>query len=213
MIASVRGPVLEVRLEHAVIEVGGVGLAVQVTPSTAGQLRVGEEARLATTFVVREESMTLYGFLDTDERGVFETIQTVSGIGPRTALAMLAVLSPDELRAAVAREDLKALMTVPGIGRKGAQRIVLELADKLGPPQGGAPTLPTAPPPGAADQRTQVVEALEGLGWPVRAAEEAVEAVVAARVTAQGDDAAVVSAADVSAVLRAALRELGGRRA
>ena len=74
MIASVRGPVLEVRLEHAVIEVGGVGLAVQVTPSTAGQLRVGEEARLATTLVVREESMTLYGFLDTVERGVFETI-------------------------------------------------------------------------------------------------------------------------------------------
>jgi Holliday junction DNA helicase RuvA len=214
MIASVRGPVLEVRLEHAVIEVGGVGLAVQVTPSTAGQLRVGEEARLATTFVVREESMTLYGFLDTDERGVFETIQTVSGIGPRTALAMLAVLSPDELRAAVAREDLKALMAVPGIGRKGAQRIVLERLDDLGPlvcGTGLADKLGT--PPGAADQRTQVVEALEGLGWPVRAAEEAVEAVVAARVTAQGDDASVVSAADVSDVLRAALRELGGRRA
>ncbi len=213
MIASVRGPVLEVRLEHVVVEVGGVGLAVQVTPGTAGQLRVGEEARLATTFVVREESLTLYGFLDADERGVFETIQTVSGIGPRTALAMLAVLSPDELRTAVAREDLKALMTVPGIGRKGAQRIVLELADRLGAPHGGAASLPTARPAGIVDQRAQVVEALEGLGWTGRAAEEAVEAVVAARVAARGDDARVVAAADVSDVLRAALRELGGRRA
>ena len=213
MIASVRGPVLEVRLEHVVVEVGGVGLAVQVTPSTAGHLRVGEEARLATTFVVREESLTLYGFLDVDERGVFETIQTVSGIGPRTALAMLAVLSPDELRTAVAREDLKALMTVPGIGRKGAQRIVLELADRLGAPHGGVASLPTARPAGVVDQRAQVVEALEGLGWTGRAADEAVEAVVAARVAERGEDAAVVAAADVSDVLRAALRELGGRRA
>lgn len=213
MIASVRGPVLEVRLEHVVVEVGGVGLAVLVTPATAGQLRVGEEARLATTFVVREESLTLYGFLDTDERGVFETIQTVSGIGPRTALAMLAVLSPDALRTAVAQEDLKALMAVPGIGRKGAQRIVLELADKLGPPRAGAPTLAAAPSPAVVDQRAQVVEALEGLGWAGRAAEEAVETVVAARAAAHGDDVALVEAADVSDVLRAALRELGGRRA
>lgn len=212
MIASVRGPVLEVRLENAVIEVGGVGLAVQVTPSTAGNLRVGEEARLATTFVVREESLTLYGFLDRDERDVFETIQTVSGIGPRTALAMLAVLSPEELRSAVAREDLKSLMTVPGIGRKGAQRIVLELADRLGPPRGTAAAVSNQPP-AVADHRAQVVEALEGLGWTGRAAEEAVEKVVAQRAAAQEDAGSVVGAADVSEVLRAALRELGGRRA
>lgn len=211
MITSVRGPVLEVRLEHAVIEVGGVGLAVQVTPGTAVNLRVGEEARLATTFVVREESLTLYGFVDRDERDVFETIQTVSGIGPRTALAMLAVLSPEELRSAVAREDLKSLMTVPGIGRKGAQRIVLELADRLGPPR-GVVAAASGRQPAVVDHRGQVIEALEGLGWTGRAAEEAVETVVAARAGAPGDGDPGVAASDVSEVLRAALRELGGRR-
>lgn len=211
MIASVRGTVQTLGLDRAVIDVGGVGLAVLATPAALSSLRVGDEARLCTTFVVREESMTLYGFVDEDERDVFETVQTVSGIGPRTALAMLAVLSPDALRAAVADGNLTTLMKVPGIGRKGAQRLVLELVDKLGAPRGaGAPAAAPAAVE-APDARDQVVEALEGLGWNLKAAQDAVERVVQAREAATG--AAVVAPSDVSEVLRAALRELGGRRA
>ena len=125
MIASVRGRVLAVRLDSAVVEVGGVGMLVHAAPATLAPLRVGEEATLATSLVVREDSLTLFGFADADEREVFETLQTVSGVGPRLALAMLAVHRPDGLRTAVAKEDLAALVRLPGIGRKGAQRIVL----------------------------------------------------------------------------------------
>ncbi|KGM08304.1 ATP-dependent DNA helicase RuvA, partial [Cellulomonas bogoriensis 69B4 = DSM 16987] len=138
MIASVRGTVLEVRLDAAVLEVGGVGLHVIATPATLATLRTGEQGRLWTSLVVREDSLTLYGFADADEREVFEVVQTVSGVGPRLALAMLAVHPPDVLRSAVAGEDLAALQRVPGIGRKGAQRLVLELGEKLGPVRGGA---------------------------------------------------------------------------
>ena len=138
MIASVRGRVLAVRLDAAVVEVGGVGLLLQATPATLAELRPGAEAELATSLVVREDALTLFGFADADERDVFEIVQTVSGIGPRLALAMLAVHTPDGLRTAVAGGDLTALMKVPGIGRKGAQRIVLELTDRLGAPSAAA---------------------------------------------------------------------------
>lgn len=203
MIASVRGTVQAVRLDAAVLEVGGVGLLVQATPATLAGLRVGSEAMLATSMVVREDSLTLYGFADADEREVFEVVQTVSGVGPRLALAMLAVHSPDGLRRAVAAEDLAALKRVPGIGHKGAQRIVLELADRLGaaPPAG----VPDGPPVPAGDQRGQVVDALVGLGWNVRAAEDAVAGVLP-------DVAATIGPDDVAGVLRAALRALGGGR-
>ena len=121
------------------IDVGGVGLLVQCTPGTLAGLRPGERARVATSLVVREDALTLYGFASDDERATFELLQTASGVGPRLALAMLAVFSPDALRRAVAAEDLTALTSVPGIGRKGAQRIVLELAGRLGAPgDGGA---------------------------------------------------------------------------
>ena len=208
MIASVRGRVQAVRLDSAVIEIGGVGMLVQATPSTLAGLRPGEEITLATTLVVREDALTLFGFADTDERDVFETVQTVSGIGPRLALAMLAVHSPDGLRTAVASGDLTALMKVPGIGRKGAQRLVLELTDRLGPPSATLATagdgVPDTPPAGAQPGgawRDQVVDALVGLGWPARSASEAVDAVTAA------DDSG--AAPEVAAVLRAALRHLG----
>ena len=199
MIASVRGRVLAVRLDRAVVEVGGVGMLVHAAPGTLAALRVGEEAALATSLVVREDSLTLYGFADADEREVFETLQSVSGVGPRLALAMLAVHSPDGLRAAVAGEDLAALVRVPGIGRKGAQRIVLELGDRLGPPVGSAGTVP-APRDGAA-WRDDVVEALVGLGWAARQAGDAVDAVTA-------PDGPVPGGGDVPAALRAALRHL-----
>jgi Holliday junction DNA helicase RuvA len=206
VIASIRGRVLAVRLDAAVVEVGGVGMVAYATPTTLAGLRVGEDARLATALVVREDSLTLFGFADDDERDVFETLQTVSGVGPRLALAMLAVHTPDALRRAVAGEDLAALQRVPGIGRKGAQRIVLELTDRLGAPVGapvGADGRTSAGPP-VTDQRGQVVEALVGLGWNVKAAEEAVAAVVPVDQAVEADD--------VASVLRGALRVLGGGR-
>ena len=136
MIAYVRGRVTASRPGEVVVDVGGIGLTVQCTPSTAAALRVGEDAQLPASLIVREESLTLFGFADEDERQVFELLQTASGIGPRLAQAMLTVHTPDDLRRAVATEDLVALTRVPGIGKKGAQRIVVELADKLGPPTG-----------------------------------------------------------------------------
>lgn len=200
MISSLRGRVLAVRLDAVVVDVGGVGLRVHATPATLAGLRVGQEAELSTSLLVREDSLTLFGFADADERDVFETVQTVSGIGPRLALAMLAVHPPDALRRAVAAEDLAALQRVPGIGRKGAQRLVLELADRLGPAGAvgvGAPALT-----GPVDRRAEVVEALVGLGWNLKAAQDAVGAVVPPAEPVE----------DVAAVLRGALRSLGGHR-
>jgi len=197
VISSVRGVVLSAGLDSAVIEVGGVGLLLHTTPGTSASLRRGVEAMLATTLIVREESLTLYGFADEDERSVFDLVLTVSGVGPRIALAMLAVHDPDGLRRAVSGGDLVALTKVPGIGRKGAERIVLELRDKIGMPSGAASS--TAPRSTAADWTAQVREALVGLGWSSRQADDTVEAI---RPEA-GDEA------DVSALLRAALRELG----
>ena len=208
MIASLSGTVSSVQLDRAVVEVGGVGYLVHATPATLAALRVGETARLATTLVVREDSFTLFGFADDDERAVFETVQTVSGVGPRLALAMLAVHTPDALRRAVSGADIAALVRVPGIGNKGAQRIALELGDKLGPPTGADAPQAGAPGagPAAEDRRDQVVEALVGLGWNVKAADDAVATVLAQA----GVD--VVEAADVAGALRAALRVLGGQR-
>jgi Holliday junction DNA helicase RuvA len=196
MIASVRGTVLRAGLDSVVVEVGGVGLLVHTTPRTAAGMRSGQAATLSTTLVVREESLTLFGFADEDERTVFETVQTVTGFGPRLALAMLAVHSPDAVRAAVTQGDLVALTKVPGIGRKGAERIVLELRDKIGVPSG--PTT-AADRPATAAWQGQVREALVGLGWSARQADDAVEAV--GPLAAEG--------ATVSALLKAALLELG----
>ena len=198
MIASVRGVVLSAGLDAAVIEVGGVGLLLHTTPATAASMRPGAEAVLATTLIVREESLTLYGFADEDERAVFDLVLTVSGVGPRIALAMLAVHTPDGLRRAVGSADLAALTKVPGIGKKGAERIVLELRDKIGVPTSGAASS-TAPRRAVADWTAQVRDALVGLGWSSKQADDAVEAV---RPEA-GDGS------NVSAMLRAALRELG----
>ena len=152
MISHLDGMVCAIAPEGAVIEVGGVGLLVQATPGTLAALRTGERARVATSLVVREDALTLYGFASDDERDVFELVQTASGVGPRLALAMLASFSPDGLRQAIAAEDVAALTRVPGIGRKGAQRIVLELAGRLGSLT--APAGLMGPPPGPARPRT-----------------------------------------------------------
>ena len=183
VISHLDGLVAAIAPEGAVIEVGGVGLLVQATPGTLATLRSGERARVATSLVVREDALTLYGFASDDERDVFELLQTASGIGPRLALAMLASFSPDGLRQAIAAEDVTALTRVPGIGRKGAQRIVLELAGRLGSP--GAPVSPpgTGGPGSAAARasswRDQVRTGLVNLGWQARDAEQAIAAVEA----------------------------------
>lgn len=198
MIAFVRGTVAEVSLTSVVVEVGGVGLELNCTPNTLASLREGHESRLPTSMIVREDSMTLFGFLDDDEKSLFEMLLTASGVGPRLAQAMLAVLSPDDLRRAVTTEDIKALTRVPGIGQKGAQRIVLELKDRIGAPTGaGLARAATAPAPSAA-WRDQVHAGLVGLGWSAKEAEKAVETVA----PESGDDP------DVAGLLRAALRSL-----
>ncbi|MGD9987979.1 Holliday junction branch migration protein RuvA [Pseudonocardia sp.] len=198
MIASVRGEVLSIGLDHAVVEAGnGVGYAVHATPGTLAGLRRGHEARLATLLVVREDSMTLYGFADVEERELFVLLQTVTGVGPRLALATLAVLDPDTLRRALAEGDLTTLTRIPGVGRKSAERLVVELRDKVVAPvpvvHGDAP-----PPVTGNTRRDQVVEALVGLGFTARPAEAAVDGVLAGSPDA-----------DPSTLLRSALAQLG----
>lgn len=203
MIAFVDGRVAAAGPDGAVIEVGGVGLAMECTPATLAALRLGERARVPTSLVVREESLTLYGFADDDERAVFELLQTASGIGPRLALAMLAVHSPNALRRAVAVEDLAALTQVPGIGKKGAQRIVLELKDRLGGPTDDEVTAATGGPVRPAGRwREQVYAGLVNLGWSARDADAAV-----ASVAPEADE----DAPDVAALLRSALRRLSNQ--
>lgn len=201
MIASVRGRVDHVGLDACVVEVGGLGYRVLATPATLATLRAGAQTNLATSLVVREDSLTLFGFAQRDERDIFEKLQTVSGVGPRLALAMLAVHTPDGLRRAVAGEDIKALTRVPGIGEKGAKRIVLELGGRLGPATGDVVAAPAA----AAGSRGDVVAALAGLGWSVKQAEQAVD-----RVLDDTSDSVGIDTSDTGAVLRAALQVLGG---
>jgi Holliday junction DNA helicase RuvA len=205
MIASLRGAVIDVAADVAVIEVGGLGLAVQCTPATAAGLRRGEEATVHTSLVVREDSLTLYGFADADERAVFEVLQTVSGVGPRVAQAVIATLRPDALRQIVASEDLVALTQVPGIGKKGAQRLVLELKDKLGAPAigaGGGAATATAAGGAVGGWQPQVHAALVGLGWSARDADTALSAVADEFGEAAADT-------DVAVLLRSALQSMG----
>lgn len=194
MIAHVRGQVAAVTLTSAVIDVGGVGLQVMCTPSTIAGLRTGTEVQLSTSMVVREDSLTVFGFADTDERDMFELLQTASGVGPKVAQAMLAVLEPDRIRQAVGQADFGTLTTVPGIGRKGAERIVIELRDRIG-------VTTTVAAGGAAQPwREQVLEAMLGLGISTRDADRAVETVA--------DGLAPGEAPDTSTALRDALRTL-----
>ncbi len=207
MIAFVAGRVAAISADSVVVEVGGFGLQVYCAPTAISRVRVGEPARFATSLVVREDSLTLYGFADDDERMVFELLQTATGVGPRLAQAMLGVHPPAALRRAVATDDFATLSLVPGIGRKTAQRIVLELKDKLA---GATLTedVVVLPSGSSASWRESVHGALLGLGYSVREADDAVLAVA-------GDaDAMVVAgdAPDVGVLLRQALRTLGGAR-
>ena len=196
MISFVRGEVAALTLNSAVVEVGGIGLELMCTPGTLATLRTGQTATLPTSMVVREDSLTLFGFLDEDEKVVFELVQTASGVGPKLAQSILACLAPDELRVAVASDDTKTLTRVPGIGQKGAQRIILELKDRLGHPVGQIRNGTRASAP--APWKDQVLQALVGLGWSAKDADGAVEAVA----PEAGD------APQVAALLRSALRTL-----
>ncbi|MGH3595288.1 MAG: Holliday junction branch migration protein RuvA [Mycobacterium sp.] len=193
MIAVVRGEVLDVALDHVVIEAAGVGYKLMATPSTLATLRRGSEARLITAMIVREDSMTLYGFPDADARDLFLTLLGVSGVGPKIALATLAVYDAAALRNALADGDVAALTRVPGIGKRGAERMVLELRDKIGP-VGPSPSVSV----NGHGVRSPVVEALVGLGFAVKQAEEATDKVLA------NDGSPTTSTA-----LRAALSMLG----
>ncbi len=205
MIASVRGVVAAVAPDGAVVEVGGVGLAVSCSPGTLARLRVGEQARLATSLVVREDSLTLYGFADDDERALFELLQTANGVGPKLAQTMLAVHPPRDLRRAIATSDLTTLTKVPGIGRKGAERIVLELRDRIGSIDGSDSGVVTGGAVAAVPPwRDQLTHALAGLGFTGKEAADAVD-VVAVDIT---DDAPP----DVAGLLRRAIQLLGRTR-
>jgi holliday junction DNA helicase RuvA len=213
VIASVHGRVAAVSPDGAVVEVGGVGLSVQCTPGTIARLQVGEQARLSTSLVVREDSLTLYGFADDDERQLFELLQTANGVGPRLAQAVLAIHPPREVRRAVSMGDLKALMQVPGIGKKGAERLVLELRDRLGVtssdtsldaapgglPAGAGPLTPVAP------WRDQLAAALLQLGWSNREADP----VLSTLDPVAEEQQAATGRVDVAVLLRQALQLLG----
>jgi Holliday junction DNA helicase RuvA len=194
MISYVKGTVAEVTLSSAVVEVGGIGLELLATPNTLAGLRLGERVTLASSLVVREDSLTLFGFVDDDEKQVFELVQTASGVGPKLAQALLAVLSPDGIRTAIAGDDVKSLTRVPGIGQKGAQRLILELKDRIGAPVAAR----IAPAAATATWRDQVTQAVTGLGYNVKDAERAVDAV-----SGQAGDSP-----NVGLLLRAALQTL-----
>lgn len=199
MISCIRGEVLEIGLDHAVIDAGGLGYRINTTPATLAGLRRGQPARLETTLIVREDSMTLYGFADPQARELFGVLQTVTGVGPRLAMATLAVLEPDQLRMALSTGDIKTLTRVPGIGKRVADRLVVELRDKVGvvaAPDSGEPGVAVGGP-----VRDQVVDALVGLGFLARAAEQTVDAVLTEQ-----------PAAGNAVVLRASLAQLGAAR-
>lgn len=207
MISTLTGRVSAIALDSLVLDVGGVGFGVRTTPQALVDARVGADLTLHTELVVREDSLTLYGFPQRDEADLFRLVQSVSGIGPRIALAVLTVLEPNELRRAVAEQDAKTIARTPGIGPKVAGRMILELTGKLAAPAESSGT--TAPPADApapsSGPSADVIDALVGLGWPERAATTAVE-----RVQADAEQAG--TAADAATLLRAALRSLGGGR-
>ena len=174
MISSLRGPVLEIRLDSLVIGVGGVGMTVMCSPDTISQARVDKEITLFTSLIVREDSLTLFGFANSENREMFEVVQGVSGFGPKLAFTILSSLPADELRNAIGNEDVARLKQTPGVGAKGAQRLVLELKDRIGTPTSGAKRNSSS----QAQWQIQVEQGLLGLGWSPRDAQRAISAVI-----------------------------------
>jgi Holliday junction DNA helicase RuvA len=201
LISFLRGTVAHVGLSSAVIDLNGAGMSVNATPQTLGRLRVGEEGKLFTSLIVREDSLTLFGFGSDDEREVFDVLLSVSGVGPRLALAVLAVHEPEAIRVAAHSGDGKAFTRVPGIGPKVAGRIVLELAGKLVPHGTAAGT---AAPAASAEAlwKPQVVAAMTSLGWSEKDATSSIDKSLA-------DSPELAENGNVAEILRATLRWLG----
>jgi Holliday junction DNA helicase RuvA len=201
VISLVNGIVRSIHLDKAVIEVGGVGLSISITGPTSAQLHLGAAAQLFTSLVVREDSLTLFGFLDEESRDTFELVQTVSGIGPKVALAIMGAHSSDSLARAIAQEDIKAIEKVPGIGRKGAQRLILELKGKISD-LGGAERIQSHQP----IWREQLTSALVSLGFTAKDSDQAINSVLASY-SESGIDASTL---ELSELLKATLAQ--GRR-
>jgi Holliday junction DNA helicase RuvA len=201
MISLINGVVRSISTDRTVVEVGGVGLSVSITSQTGAQLNIGAPVQLFTSLVVREDSLTLFGFLDEESRAAFELVQTVSGIGPKVALAILGAHTPQSLAVAIAQEDIKAIEKVPGIGRKGAQRLILELKGKISDF-------------GSSDHkqmhqpvwREQLTSALISLGFTAKDSDAAITAVVGQ----YADSGINAQSVDISELLKAALQT--GRR-
>lgn len=191
MIASVSGQISHITPESVVVTVGGFGVLVNVTERTAFGVRIGEHVELYTSLVVREDSLTLFGFSSLDERATFELAMGVSGVGPRIALGVVGAMEPSEFRAAIARDDVTRLTKVPGIGRKGAERMILELRDKVGAQASAGD---------ASSWRAGVASGLESLGWTAAQADGAVRAIA---------DSVDEQNPDIAAALRMALQHLG----
>ncbi|CAB4980145.1 unannotated protein [freshwater metagenome] len=200
MISLLYGRIRNLRIDQAIIEVGGVGLCVTITPTTSARLNVGADAQLFTALVVREDSLTLFGFLDEESRSLFELVQTVPGIGPKVAMSILAVLTPEDLATAIAQESVATIERVPGIGHKGAQRLILELKGKLA--QISTTSIPLAHQPAWRDQ---LASALIGLGFTAKDSDGAIGALVS-QLRADGAQPADF---DLSELLKRALQ--GGR--
>lgn len=197
MISLVHGLVRSLSSDRAIVEVGGVGLSISITHATSSQLSLGSTVQLFTSLVVREDSLTLFGFLDDESRTTFELLQTVSGIGPKVALATLGALTPDDLSRAIISEDIKTIEKVPGIGRKGAQRLILELKGKLSefsPVHNAKSSQPM--------WHEQVVSALVSLGFSAKESDVAVQSLVASY-SEEGID---ISTIELSELLKRALQ-------
>lgn len=197
MIVSLRGTIIDITLHHAVVECGGVGYQVLATPGTLGKFTRGEEAFVLITMIVREESQTLYGFLDAQSREMFSILQTVSGLGPKLALAAQSVYSTSELAHAITHSDAKALQKIPGVGKRMAERMVVDLKDKVKSYDANIPET-TSIPTGTTEVAEQVLAALVGLGFSEKIAEPALNTVLV-------DDPTLTT----TAALRATLSTLG----
>lgn len=201
MISLVNGVVRSISLDKVIVEVGGVGLSLAVTQKTSAQLNIGVQVQLFTTLVVREDALTLYGFLEDGDRALYELVQTVSGIGPKVALSIVSALSPSQLAIAISQEDISAIEKVPGIGRKGAQRLILELKGKL--TDFGTSSKSDRHQP---VWREQLTSALVSLGFNAKDSDAAISQVVA-RLSEDGIDAQNLELSDL---LKRALSQ-GGR--
>jgi len=196
MISLLTGTIRSIATDRVVVEVGGFGLSVVVTPRTGAQLTLGSQLQLFTSLVVREDSLTLFGFVTEEARTLFELVQTVSGIGPKVAMSIVGAMSPTDLARAIAQEEIATIEKVPGIGRKGAQRLILELKGKLSDLSQGQSYQGHQPA-----WREQLTSALVSLGFSPKESDAAISAVV----TQLLSDGVEITTSDLSELLKLAL--------